>query len=176
MTLITYLPGLAAALLASLAPAAQASGTSQNEAKSMSAAMPSRAESEAAIWSMEQAILTGRENGDLGAYLGAIGPNYLGWPPVLPAPLSSEGFKRDSVNEGALKGEVISMEKRGFTLSETTALAYFVTHRTRLGMGFADKNGNREVDQRYENVHIWSWNGSAWKLVGGMARLVPDRK
>jgi len=171
----TYVASLAAVLFATMAPTASAGSASQGEEKSMSAPIPSRAESEAAIWAMEQAILTGRENGDLGAYLGAIGPNYLGWPPVLPAPLSSEGFKRDSVNEGALKGEVISMEKRGFTLSETTALAYFVTHRTRLGVGFAEKDGNRDVDQRYENVHIWSWNGSAWKLVGGMARLVPKR-
>jgi hypothetical protein len=163
--------GLLLAALASATPAQPAA-----ESTMSASAMPSRAESESAIWAMEQAILTGRENGDLGPYLGAIGSNYLGWPPVLSAPLSGEGLKRDSVNEGALKGEVISMEKRGFNLSETTALAYFVTHRTRLGVGFADKDGNRDVDQRYENLHVWSWNGSAWKLVGGMARLVPDRK
>ena len=90
-------------------------------------------------------------------------------------PLSMEGFKRDAGNESALKGEVTTMQKHGFTVANGTALTYFSSHRTRLGVGFADKSGNRDVDQRYENIHVWSWDGARWTLVGGMARPIPDR-
>ena len=139
-------------------------------------AAPDAASAEATIFGIEQAILTGRGKGDLSPYLNAIGPKYLGWPPTMAEPLSMEGFKRDAVNESALNGETTTMEKHGFTMANGTALAYFSTHRTMLGVGFADKDGNRIVDQRYENIHVWSWDGTRWTLVGGMARAVPDRK
>jgi hypothetical protein len=126
------------------------------------------------IWSQELAILEGRERGDLSPYLNAIAPDYLGWPPVMAEPLAHNQFKADSVNQAALKGEIIAGKLRGFTVNGDTALCYFSTHRTMLGEGFAQGDA-RIVDQHYENVHVWVRREGEWKLFGGMARLKPSR-
>jgi hypothetical protein len=70
-----------------------------------------------------------------------------------------------------LKGEVTDVAQMGFTLNGNTALTYFLTHRTRLGEAF-DLNGSRDVDQWYENIHVWTLEDGDWRLIGGMARPV----
>lgn len=126
------------------------------------------------IWEKEMAIFEGRARGDLTPYISVISENYLGWPPTMPDPLTMTNFKADAKMQLALRGEVLKAEKRGITFSGDTALTYFSTHRTMLGEGFSE-NGSREVDQRYENIHVWAREKSGWRLVGGMARAQPDR-
>lgn len=150
---------------------------SENASSDERKAMITTEKNEAAeiIWAKEQAIFDGRMKGDLSAYVNSIGDDYLGWPPVLPEPLSMEKFKKDAPSGIALRGEVITMKKRGLTFSGNTALAYFSTHRTMLGEGFGEGDA-RKVDQRYENIHVWQLQGGDWRLIGGMARITPDRK
>jgi hypothetical protein len=126
---------------------------------------------EADIWKMESAIFEGRGRGDLSNYLDVTSSQYLGWPPVLDKPLSLEKFRSEE-NMGqstALRGEVITFEKNGFTMNENTAITYFTSHRTRMGEGMA-VNGSRDVDEYYENTHIWTFEDGKWRLIGGMAR------
>ena len=59
-----------------------------------------------------------------------------------------------------LKGEVTDVARMGFTLNDNTALTYFLTHRTRLGEAF-DVDGSRDVDQWYENIHVWTLRGKS---------------
>ncbi|MEM7293697.1 MAG: hypothetical protein AAF420_09945, partial [Pseudomonadota bacterium] len=71
----------------------------------------------------------------------------------------------------ALRGEVSNLTQKGFTMSGNTALMYFVNHRTRLGEGFAAED-QREVDEYYENVHVWNFLDDEWQLIGGFARRI----
>lgn len=127
---------------------------------------------EAEIWAKEIAIFEGRGRGDLSNYLGVTSDSYLGWPPVLKEPLSLDGFKASADAGIALAGEVITIEKNGFTMNGNTAAAYFTTHRTRLGDGMAPE-GERGVDEYYENIHVWTLEEGEWRLIGGMARKLP---
>lgn len=127
---------------------------------------------EAEIWAKEFAIFEGRGRGDLSNYLGVTSDSYLGWPPVLKEPLSLDGFKASADAGIALAGEVITIEKNGFTMNGNTAAAYFTTHRTRLGDGMAPE-GERDVDEYYENIHVWTLENGEWRLIGGMARKLP---
>ncbi len=127
---------------------------------------------EAEIWAKEEAIFEGRGEGDLTNYLSVTSVSYLGWPPVMEKPLGLEAFRESAADASALKGEQITIKREGFTLNGNTAAAYFTTHRTRLGDGFAPE-GEREVDQYYENIHVWTLEDGEWRLIGGMARLLP---
>lgn len=131
-----------------------------------------RAAIEADIWAKEAAIFEGRSQGDLTNYLSVTSKNYLGWPPVMAEPLPLDNFRKQSVDASALLGEEISFEKNGFTMNGNTAATYFTSHRTRLGQGFAE-DGNRDVDQFYENIHVWTLEDGEWRLISGMARLLP---
>lgn len=126
------------------------------------------------IWAIEASIFEGRGRGDLSNYLNAASESYLGWPPVLPKPLNLDGFKSPENMNGAiaLRGEKITFVRNGFTMNDTTAITYFTSHRTMLGEGFA-VNGVREVNEYYENTHIWTYEDGAWRLIGGMARKLP---
>lgn len=126
---------------------------------------------EAVIWEREMAIFAGRSAGDISPYLNATSGAYLGWPPGFAEPLPLGDFKAGAGAAVALRGEVTAVERMGFTLNGNTALTYFRTHRTRLGEGMAAA-GERDVDQYYENIHVWSWEAGAWRLIGGMARPV----
>lgn len=127
---------------------------------------------EADIWAKEAAIFEGRGQGDLTNYLSVTSDNYLGWPPVMAEPLGLENFRESTSQSDALKGEKITFEQNGFSMNGNTAVAYFTTHRTMLGEGFAPE-GEREVDEYYENIHVWSLEDGEWRLIGGMARKLP---
>ncbi|WP_394728747.1 hypothetical protein [Altererythrobacter sp. GH1-8] len=127
---------------------------------------------EAEIWAKEEAIFEGRGRGDLTNYLSVTSDSYLGWPPVMEKPLGLDAFRASASDSSALNGERVTLKREGFTLNGNTAAAYFTTHRTRLGDGFAPE-GEREVDQYYENIHVWTLENGEWKLIGGMARLLP---
>ena len=135
--------------------------------------MTEDAQIEEEIWAKEFAIFEGRSRGDLSDYLNVVGSGYLGWPAVLKEPLAVDKFRASASESSALKGEVTEVTKKGFTRQGDTAITYFLTHRTRLGVGFAEED-ERDVDQYYENIHVWAVENGEWRLVGGMARLRPD--
>ncbi|MFT7287288.1 MAG: hypothetical protein ACI87W_001401 [Halieaceae bacterium] len=123
----------------------------------------------ALIWEREMAIFEGRSAGDISNYLNATSAFYLGWPPGFAEPLPLSEFKAGADIAKGLKGEVTDVTKMGFTLNGNTALTYFKTHRTRLGEAFA-VDGAHDVDQWYENIHVWTLEDGDWRLIGGMAR------
>lgn len=123
------------------------------------------------IWDREMAIFEGRSAGDISNYLNATSSFYLGWPPGFAEPLPLGDFKAGADVAKGLKGEVTDVRKMGFTLNGNTALTYFKTHRTRLGEAF-EVDGSRDVDQWYENIHVWTLEEGDWRLIGGMARPV----
>ncbi|MEL7297121.1 MAG: hypothetical protein AAGJ86_05630 [Pseudomonadota bacterium] len=123
------------------------------------------------IWEKELTIFERRGQGDISFYIDSASDDYLGWPPVLPAPSSLDGLKASADRAIALSGEVSNLTQKGFTSNGSTALMYFVNHRTRLGDGMAPE-GERDVDQYYENLHVWTRQDSEWRLIGGFARTV----
>lgn len=149
------------ALLTALACGAQADETVSDAEQAIAAH----------IWEREMAIFDGRSAGDLSAYLDATSNFYLGWPPGFAEPLPLGDFRAGAGMAPGLRGEVTDVKQMGFTLNGNTALTYFLTHRTRLGEAF-EENGSRDVDQWYENIHVWTLEGGEWRLIGGMARPV----
>ena len=127
---------------------------------------------EAIIWEKELAIFEGRGNGTIRTYLDSASDDYLGWPPVLPTPTNLDALKASADAAIALQGEVSNLSRKGFSLTGDTALMYFLNHRTRLGDGMAAE-GERDVDEYYENIHIWQQQDGDWKLIGGFARRMP---
>ncbi|MEM1263244.1 MAG: hypothetical protein AAGH76_12665 [Pseudomonadota bacterium] len=134
--------------------------------------MASAEDIEALIWQQELAIFEGRGNGTIRTYLDSASDDYLGWPPVLPTPTNLDALKASADAAIALRGEVSDLSRQGFSLSGDTALMYFLNHRTRLGDGMAAE-GERDVDEYYENIHVWQQQDGAWKLIGGFARRLP---
>ncbi|MEO0574841.1 MAG: hypothetical protein AAF004_05210 [Pseudomonadota bacterium] len=123
------------------------------------------------IWAKELAIFSGRGQGDITNYINSASDHYLGWPPVLATPTTLDTLKASADRAVALSGEVSNLTQKGFTRNGSTALMYFLNHRTRLGDGMAAE-GEREVDQYYENVHVWNYEDGQWLLIGGFARTV----
>ena len=160
-------------LLPSLAIAAFAFTWTTFSKPAASADMSEDAQIEEEIWAKEVAIFEGRSRGDLSSYLNVVGSGYLGWPAILKEPLALDKFRASASDSSALKGEVTNVTKKGFTRQGDTAITYFLTHRTRLGVGFGEED-ERDVDQYYENIHVWAVEDGEWRLVGGMARLRPD--
>lgn len=145
-----------------------------NKAPADEATLPAMDEAaiEADIWAKEEAIFEGRGRGDLTNYLSVTSDGYLGWPPVMEKPLGLEKFRESADQSSALEGEKITLTREDFSVEGQTAVAYFTTHRTMLGKGFAPE-GEREVDEHYENIHVWTFEGGEWRLIGGMARKRP---
>jgi len=141
----------------------------------LSAAVPASAQSpdektkaRDAIWAKEQAIYADRANGGLKYYIANTSAQYLGWPPNSPKPLAQTGLKTDSKAMEGLTKEKLTMEFMDFTLSGDTAIIYYLNHRTSRPDGTA-------VDEKYENIHVWTREAGEWKLMGGMARNPPKR-
>lgn len=151
---------LASALLMGAASATQAqTATDKDSAKD---------KAREAIWAKEQAIYADRSNGGLNYYIANSSPNYVGWPPNSPKPLAQTGLKADSkAMEGKTK-EKLTMELMDFTLSGDTAIIYYLNHRT-------SRPDGTVVDEKFENIHVWTREAGDWKLMGGMARLQPKR-
>lgn len=129
----------------------------------------SRAADEAAIWKMEQAIYAQRSEGKMSLYLDLADPDYVGWPPQVAAPMTYKQLKAQEARGADNAGERIELQKQRIQIHRDghIALAYYSSHRTRRG-------GGREVDERWETIHVWVHMPSGWKLMGGMARPVPD--
>jgi hypothetical protein len=121
-----------------------------------------------AVWAKEQGIYANRAKGNLEYYLQNASPNYVGWPPSAARPLALTGLKEDSKRMVGLNKEILSLEFTDFTLSGGTAVIYYGTHRTM-------KPDGTVVDERFENIHVWTREGTDWKIVGAMSRAQPKR-
>jgi len=121
-----------------------------------------------AIWAKEQKIYADRANGRLDFYIANTSPHYVGWPPSAPKPLALTGLKEDGKRLAGQTREKLSMELTDFTLSGDTAVIYYLNHRTM-------KPDGTPVDEKFENIHVWTREGGDWKLIGAMSRLQPRR-
>jgi hypothetical protein len=118
---------------------------------------------QAIIWAKEQAVYEGRAKGSLSTYVTNSVPEYLGWPPYSRVPYGTDGIQMNEKSWAGETKERLTMEFKGFTLKDKTALIYYDNHRTSLPDGTA-------VDQHWEIIHVWVKDGADWKLLGGMQR------
>ena len=148
------------ALVAVLAALLSGPATAQTEAE--------KAAVRDAIWAKEQKIYANRANGNLDYYVQNTSPNYVGWPPSAPMPVALTGLKADSQRMKGLTKEKLTMQLTDFTLSGDTAVIYYLNHRTARPDGTV-------VDEKFENIHVWTREGADWRLIGAMSRLQPKR-
>lgn len=125
------------------------------------------------VWEKEVAIFEGRANGDLSFYVDAADEAYMAWPFGLPEPIVYETFKEQAAAGAALKGEQLELTEKGVSIQGDTAVSYFRTHRTRLGEAFGS-DAERDVDQYFDNIHVWIRDGDDWKIIGGLSRLLAE--
>lgn len=153
--------------------ASNVTGCSQREQPALTEAQ--KATTQAELWAKEIAIFEGRSRGELSQYLDVTSDSYLGWPPMMAQPLTLNTLRKQAERAAAFKGEVVTLEKNGFTMNDNTAILYFTFHRTRLGQGFGEAN-DRDVDESSEIGHVWTLENGDWKMIGVMARRLPDRR
>lgn len=121
-----------------------------------------------AIWPLELSIYAGRSKGDLSLYLANTAANYVAWPPFNEVPKGNDGLKATGEAMAGKTQEKLEMIFLDLALNGNTAVIYYKTHRTMLADG-------TPVDQRYEVTHTWVMQDGTWKVLGGMARIRPDR-
>jgi hypothetical protein len=117
------------------------------------------------IWAKELSIYAGRGEGKLDFYIDNTSSQYLSWPPTVSAPMPLSTLQRDGAAMRGKEKEKIDTQFKGFTLSGETAVIYYVNHRTM-------KADGTPVNQYFENIHVWVHENGAWKVLGGMSRLV----
>lgn len=150
--------GAAPAIAAPVAAAAVASAPAPADAARVEAVKKE-------LWAKELSIYAGRGEGKLDFYIDNTSSQYLSWPPTVAAPMRLNTLKQ---NNTAMKGhekEKIETQFKGFTLSGETAVIYYTNHRTM-------KADGTPVDQYFENIHVWVHENGAWKVLGGMSRLM----
>ena len=115
------------------------------------------------IWAKEQAIFAGRSEGDLQYYVDNASDQYLGWPPGWSTPSGVDQLRSGAEQMRGLDQEELTLELDGISFSGNTAISFFSTHRTRMPTG-------EEVDQRFENIHVWVNENGQWRLLSSMGR------
>jgi hypothetical protein len=141
-------------------------------ARAASTASPAAMSDEDIIWHNEQAIYAGRAEGSLDFYVDHADKDYAGWPPMASVPMDYDALAASARHAAGKKGEVLTLEKTLIRIHRNgkVALAYYKTHRTR-------RTGGAPVDEVFEDIHVWVKDPEGWRLMGGMARLVPpDRE
>ena len=121
------------------------------------------------LWAKEQAIYAGRSRGDLTAYLSNLSTGYMAWPPFDEVPKGTDGLQATSRRLAGTGSEKLEMTYLDLAVNGDTAIIYYKTHRTMLPDG-------SPVDQHYEVTHTWVREQGEWKVMGGMARMRPDRE
>ena len=118
-----------------------------------------------AIWIKELAIYKARAETGLDYYIANSSPNYIGWPPGIPAPSPLSQLKENQTRITAPNSEKLTLYFDDFAMHGNTGVIYYNTHRTMLPSGTV-------VDQRFHITHIWvKDNYGDWKLLGAMGRL-----
>jgi len=131
---------------------------------------PGRVADAEQIWAQELKIFEQRAGGDMGYYLSLANPGYMAWPAPAETPLSYQTLSKQ-IGDGRLfaPGEQISVSKKGMSFDGDTALAFFETHRTR-------RAGGEQVDERFENIHVWVRRDTGWRLIANMSRPVLENR
>ncbi len=124
-------------------------------------------QAQAELWPMELAIYSARGKGSLDPYINATADDYAAWPPGFPAPTNADDLRSAKDAMSRLTEEELEMEFVSLVLDGDTAVIYYKTHRTRRPDG-------TEVDERFNVTHTWVKRGEDWKILGGMARPVPQ--
>jgi len=121
-----------------------------------------------AIWTKELAIYEARAKTGLSYYIANSSPNYIGWPPGIPAPSPLSQLKKNQERIAAPNSEKLELFFDDFAMHGDTGIIYYNTHRTMMPDGTL-------VDQRYQITHVWVKDTDYdWKLLGAMGRLVSD--
>jgi len=118
------------------------------------------------IWAKEMAIYEGRAHGDVSYYVNNTSPNYVAWTAGTPTPFRIDKLKASG---GVMKGkdkEIITTTFRDFSLSGDTAIIFYQNHRARMPDG-------TDVDQTYDNIHVWQKRAGDWKVLASMSRQMP---
>ena len=121
-----------------------------------------------AIWKKELAVYEGRSRGDISIYVSNTADGYSAWPPFSPTPYGRETLQANGGGTNGGTQEQLAMDLVSFTLNGESAIIYYKTHMTRAADG-------TPVDYRYEVTHTWVVEEGDWKVLGGMARAMPDR-
>ncbi|MEE4454002.1 nuclear transport factor 2 family protein [Novosphingobium resinovorum] len=121
-----------------------------------------------AIWTKELAIYAGRSRGDLSMYLANTASDYKAWPPFNEVPKGNDGLKATGAAMQGKTKEHLEMTFLDLALNGDTAVIYYKTHRTMLADG-------TPADEHFEVTHTWTLQDGTWKVLGGMARVRPDR-
>lgn len=116
------------------------------------------------IWQKEMSIYQGRANGDLTFYLSNTSDHFLAWALGMKEPYDKASFQKRSERMKGNNQEKITSTLKGFTVSDNTAVIYYVNHRTRMADG-------TEVDQHLDNIHVWINENCQWKVIGSMSRI-----
>jgi hypothetical protein len=120
------------------------------------------------IWAKELSIYAGRSRGDLSLYLAETAANYLAWPPFNEVPKGNDGLKATGRSMAGKTQERLEMTFLDLALNGDAAVIYYKTHRTMRADG-------TPADERFEVTHSWVRENGEWKVLGGMARVRPDR-
>lgn len=121
------------------------------------------------IWEKELAVYEGRSRGDISIYVSNTADGYSAWPPFSPTPYGRETLQANGGGTNGGTQEQLAMDLVSFTLNGESAIIYYKTHMTRAADG-------TQVDYRYEVTHTWVVEDGDWKVLGGMARAMPDRE
>jgi len=121
------------------------------------------------VWALEQAIYAKRAAGDTLFYSDISSEHYLGWPAPAVEPVSYASIREFALQGSFEPGEKIAVVSNGISVDGDTAISYYTTHRT-------VRPGGLQVDERYENIHVYVRRDDEWRLVGAMSRrLLPDQ-
>ncbi len=127
--------------------------------------MAEREAAKEAIWAKELAIYKARAETGLDYYIANSSPNYIGWPPGIPAPSPLSQLKENQTRITFPNSEKLELFFDDLAMHGDTAVVYYNTHRTMLPNG-------EEVDQRFHITHVWTRDTDGdWKLLGAMGRL-----
>lgn len=120
------------------------------------------------VWALEQAIYARRAGGDTLFYSDISSERYMGWPAPAAEPVSYASIREFALQGSFKPGEKISVISNGISVDGDTAISYYTTHRT-------VRPGGQQVDERYENIHVYVRRAGEWRLFGAMSRrLLPE--
>ena len=120
------------------------------------------------LWEKELGIYEGRGRGDLTLYLSSTANNYVAWPPFNEVPKGNDGLKETGASLQGKTKERLKMTFLDLALNGDNAVIYYKTHRSMRADG-------TPADEHFEVTHTWVKQDGEWKVLGGMARVRPER-
>jgi hypothetical protein len=122
-------------------------------------------ENEQTLWNLEHEYWRYVQDNNLSAYLGLWHKNFLGWPPVSPAPVRKDHIT-DWITSQTSKGLVFKsgeLKPAAIEITGDIAVAYYwMTYK------WLDKDG-KGVARTVRVTHTWLRDGQGWRIIGGMS-------